>query len=130
MPGKTIAERVAAGAAFLDEHDPDWWREDADQAVDLGALNLAHGDRCILGQRCPAEVLARYTAGDAGEADPDDRYFAYASHLRDLALDGDETDWTSAHGFALPAFENGWPELTAAWIALIAGRRESAVSQP
>ena len=36
----TIAERVAAGAAFLDEHDPGWWCADADPAIDLVALDL------------------------------------------------------------------------------------------
>lgn len=29
----TIAERVAAGAAFLDERDPDWWRADVERAI-------------------------------------------------------------------------------------------------
>ena len=40
-----IAERVAAGAAFLDEQDPDWWRN-----LDLQSLDLGSCTRCVLGQ--------------------------------------------------------------------------------
>ena len=42
----TIAERVAAGAAFLDEHDPGW-----DRRIDLERLWLGSCANCILGQR-------------------------------------------------------------------------------
>jgi hypothetical protein len=41
----TITERVAAGAAFLDEHEPGW-----DQRIDLDQLNIASSCRCMLGQ--------------------------------------------------------------------------------
>jgi hypothetical protein len=41
----TIAERVAAGAAFLDEHDPGWW-----ERIHLGRLDLNHTCNCVLGQ--------------------------------------------------------------------------------
>jgi hypothetical protein len=41
----TIAERVAAGAALLDEKLPGW-----DKDIDLGFLDLASPCRCILGQ--------------------------------------------------------------------------------
>jgi hypothetical protein len=46
-----IAERVAAGAAFLNENDPGWWREDVPNAIDLRTLNLGSGCNCVLGQR-------------------------------------------------------------------------------
>lgn len=49
----TITERVAAGAAFLDQHDPEWWRADVERAIDLDRLNLGYSDTCVLGQRCP-----------------------------------------------------------------------------
>jgi hypothetical protein len=41
----TIAERVAAGAAFLDEHDPGW-----QERIDLDTLYIGSCERCILGQ--------------------------------------------------------------------------------
>ena len=47
----TIAERVAAGAAFLDEHDPGWWRADVDRAIDLRVFEMAEPEHCVLGQR-------------------------------------------------------------------------------
>lgn len=49
----TVAERVAAGAAFLDEHDPGWWREDARPAIELAILDLESGCQCVLGQLYP-----------------------------------------------------------------------------
>ena len=41
----TIAERVAAGAAFLDERKPGW-----DGQISLYHLNIASDCNCILGQ--------------------------------------------------------------------------------
>jgi hypothetical protein len=41
----TIAERVARGAALLDEREPGWW-----QRIDLSKLDLASTCRCVLGQ--------------------------------------------------------------------------------
>ena len=52
----TITERVAAGAAFLDQHDPEWWRADVEQAIDLDMLDLASTSHCVLGQRCPLDL--------------------------------------------------------------------------
>jgi hypothetical protein len=46
----TVAERVAAGAAFLDEHDPGWWREDFAHPIDVDRLWLGDCERCIFGQ--------------------------------------------------------------------------------
>lgn len=39
------AERVAAGAAFLDQNWPQWWVE-----IDEDNLNLASACNCVLGQ--------------------------------------------------------------------------------
>ena len=41
----TITERVAAGAALLDEHKPGWW-----QHTDLGRLNIGSSCDCMFGQ--------------------------------------------------------------------------------
>lgn len=41
----TSAERVAAGAAWLDDHDPDWY-----DRIDLDTLALADCGLCVLGQ--------------------------------------------------------------------------------
>lgn len=48
-----VPERVDAGVAFMDEHDPEWWHEDVERAIDLDWFSIIAGDRCILGQRCP-----------------------------------------------------------------------------
>lgn len=38
-------QRVARGAAYLDEVDPGWW-----QRLDATVLELSHGQSCVLGQ--------------------------------------------------------------------------------
>lgn len=38
-------QRVARGAAYLDEVDPGWW-----QRLDAAVLELSHGQSCVLGQ--------------------------------------------------------------------------------
>ncbi len=45
MAELTIAQRVAAGAAFLDGREPGWW-----ERIDLDSLDLGSGCRCVLGQ--------------------------------------------------------------------------------
>jgi len=52
----TVAERVAAGCAWLDEHDPGWWREDAvgngpaGGPVNLDEMSMRSTCNCVLGQ--------------------------------------------------------------------------------
>lgn len=41
----SIAERVAAGAAWLDEHYPTWWEK-----IEISTLNVASCHHCVLGQ--------------------------------------------------------------------------------
>jgi hypothetical protein len=41
----SIAERVAAGVAWLDAEVPDWWRD-----IRLDRLEMASCTRCVLGQ--------------------------------------------------------------------------------
>jgi hypothetical protein len=43
----TIAERVAKGVVFLDEHKPDWWKP---ESVNLATLNQRSSDCCIIAQ--------------------------------------------------------------------------------
>jgi len=116
-----IAERVAAGAAFLDEHDPPWWRADVERAIDLGMLELADPAACILGQRCPLEVLRSYANGR--RLHQDDRYWAYAEKLK--PEDGEDLlTWASGRGFSDRLLRN-FPALTAEWKRLIEARRSA-----
>jgi hypothetical protein len=55
----TYTERIARGAAFLDEKQPGW-RE----RIDLEALNLASLENCVLGQ-----VFGHFDGGFAALAD-------------------------------------------------------------
>lgn len=70
----TIAERVAAGAAWLDTNRPGW-----EKGIDLGRLDISSCTRCILGQiyggfnAAPLDVRwdgddidAEYIAADRG----------------------------------------------------------------
>lgn len=60
-----IADRVAAGAAWLDEHHPGWV-----DRIDLDRLNLADRKACVLGQMfgdfnaAPSELLEAYETDD------------------------------------------------------------------
>ncbi|HTJ69231.1 MAG TPA: hypothetical protein VL551_16965 [Actinospica sp.] len=126
----TIAERVAAGAAFLDEHDPDWWRADVERAIDLEKLNLSHGDACVLGQRCPLAV-----PGDISE------FEAYGYELSKTFSWRSLSNWAAPLGFQIygPWREDGttegrrlseemdeYRELTAEWKRVIEQRRAAA----
>lgn len=105
----TITERVAAGAAFLDEHDPEWWRE-----IDLDALDLGSGARCVLGQRCPLEGPSQFTrqseamSGFSWEYDED-------------ALG----EWVARYGFDVSADDVRYSDLTAEWTRVITERRSA-----
>jgi hypothetical protein len=87
----TVGERVALGAAFLDQHDPEWWRADVERPIDLAALDLASGSMCVLGQRCPRETLASFLGAKMHFYSQPEcyRYSAHASRLR--LLDGADT---------------------------------------
>jgi len=102
----TIAERVAAGAAFLDEHDPDWWKR-----IDLASLNLRSTCHCVLGQLYP---------------DPDDPDESFETATLQLGLSGAVIE---ASGFDLPfpeIAEGHYHDLTAEWKRVITARREAA----
>lgn len=131
----TVTERVAAGAAFLDEHDPEWWRADVDRAIDLDRLDLGDAGLCVLGQRCPVELAAAFRA-TCPEIEWDDEmdaaYSAYLVKLTGLAYDPDDLEsradlarWGDAHGFS--SSEDAWdyPYLTAEWARVIRERRSA-----
>lgn len=105
MPTDTINGRVALGAAYLDEHEPGWERR-----VDLAALDIQHGCRCILGQVVPRP---RTNAGG---------YFHY---LREHGL---SDMWAAARGFTFLDWEpKDWDALEGAWISLIKERFASGL---
>lgn len=80
-----VAERVAAGARFLDEHEPGWW-----QRINVSRLNLSDSCRCIRGQ----------LDGDADEFDPNLGFDIYPLD-DDAAYDELTAEWrrviTSRH---------------------------------
>lgn len=117
----TITERVAAGAAFLDEHDPQWWRADVERAIDLDDLDLANGDSCVLGQRCPLEIRS-------------DNATHFGSWVWILAGSRDEStveDWATSRGFQVswgesPNGDRAYGRLTAEWKRVIGERRSAS----
>lgn len=113
----TITERVAAGAVFLDEHDPDWWR-----AIDLDTLRLNDPDQCVLGQRCPVEAWRRAPIGES-------RFATYAAVLSGMNL-REMSEWAEALGFEAGSDDRccsggEYDVLTAEWKRVITGRRVS-----
>jgi hypothetical protein len=123
----TITERVAAGAAFLDEHNPGW-----EGAIDLEKLDLGSGDRCILGQTCPMETLTAWL----GNAPTDLDDFEYAYHAQAQALTGlpsrgyrgDLEEWAAARGFNVSYNEpsDTYDALTREWKRVITERRAAS----
>jgi len=118
---RTITERVDRGEAVLDRRDPGWWREDAMPAIDLETLDLADGDKCILGQRCPLELRGGRDGAHSG-------YDRYSRHLsrKPLAMDADW--WAVRHGFQAFSDNLGgeYEELAAEWARRIRARRDAA----
>ena len=128
----TVTDRVAAGAAFLDQHDPEWWRADVERAIDLGTLDIWSKDSCVLGQRCPVPVLAAHLGITvADETEPDElsgrwhsAYDAYAYKLSGLSLWNDLIEWAADHGFT--AHDTEFAGLSVEWIRVITERRAAS----
>ncbi len=110
----TTAERVARGAAFLDEKMPGW-----DQRIDLDKLDLAAPCRCVLGQ----------LATDLDEGH-DDVWLAIVSHFG-LSLHSPyrKADGTTDAALGFNTDDLQWPpdysDLTAEWRRLIEARRSA-----
>ncbi len=47
MTREEAEQRAAAGAAFLDKHDPDWWKH---KRITLPDLAMGNECACVLGQ--------------------------------------------------------------------------------
>lgn len=92
----TIAERVAAGAAWLDEHEPGWV-----DRIDLGRLNIRRCADCIGGQ------LGGWWSKFAARYDDEPGFNIYRLGLDTLDLEE-------------------YPPLTAAWRDLITARRAAS----
>lgn len=124
-----VSERVAAGAAFLDEHDPQWWRADVERAIDLGSLDLSDSGDCVLGQRCPMEVLAEFAGVDADDEDDmsAECYQAYHAYARYLSgLRSGVGTWAANHGFTMDLEDDDFRPLTDEWKRVITGRRSAS----
>lgn len=103
------AERVAAGAVWLDHNVPGWA-----ERVTLGGLQMSRGCRCVLGYvfRVDAE------AADAGDG------FTFASEEYGR---GNPGDWAERLGFDVPlGLEHHYPRLQALWKKEIEKRRSAA----
>lgn len=112
----TIAERVAAGTAWLDEKIPDWWRA---HGINLDSFEMASDCRCVVGQLAPQKVyglaihehwldLTSRLAIDLG-------FYAISHALADPEDDYDD-DKIDAEYHALQA----------EWVRVITERREAA----
>lgn len=113
----TITERVAAGAAWLDEQRPGWWQDGPD-GIDLGGLDMDDACLCVLGQ-----VFAEF------DEDLFNSGFDYAANALDAPQFGG--------GFNISTWHEGrrrdsaevtaeYTELGTAWKQLIAERRAAA----
>jgi hypothetical protein len=101
----TIAERVARGAALLDEREPGWW-----ERIDLGRLDLSSPCRCVLGQL---------------NTDLDRPYFPKWTDILERFGVGLRDEFT--HGFNVGGggTDAQFANLTAAWRELIEARRSA-----
>lgn len=98
-----VAERVAAGAAHLDEQETGWW-----ERIDLDRLNLMSPCRCVLGQL------------DTGMQPNED----WDDICRRFGLD-DSADEDISLGFCASGDEgvSEWRHLESEWRNLITERR-------
>lgn len=107
----TIAERVAAGAALLDEHVPGW-----DRRINLVLLDLPDTCNCVLGQLFPPP--SPISIGEDG----DDGYWR---GLRDIDLRIFTFDRACELGFAAELL-GGYLPLEAEWVRVITERRAAS----
>jgi len=101
----SISERVAAGAAWLDEHRPGWV-----DRIDLETLNLGDPCRCLLAQDFGEHFSDAVLAAGLGQG------------LSPSAIGFNVTYARGDEGFMWPT-EREFDALTAAWRDLIRQRR-------
>lgn len=103
----TIAERVARGAALLDEREPGWH-----QRIDLETLDMELPCNCVLGQ-------LHHDQDDPLAGD------GYWPALEELGIPAWPVSKPAAYAFAADKI-GGYPALTAAWRELIESRRAAS----
>lgn len=115
----TLAERVAAGATWLDEHVPGW-----EHRIDLAKLNLSDTCLCVLGQVFEERAAAAWDAGDIRYA-PSSRGHGGYWFAADLEWDG-RYEEPLDYGFSLTSpSAAAWHDLQGEWVALIKARFDS-----
>jgi hypothetical protein len=94
-PRPTVRERVAAGAAWLDQEAPEW-RE----IVETGNLDIMSGVSCVLGQVSVAMGWTWDYSGTTG-------YHGGIEHAlgEDSPFGEEAAVWARVHGFLWIAFE-------------------------
>jgi hypothetical protein len=112
----TVAERVAAGVAYLDEHDPKWWQERGPNSISLSQLDLGNASKCVLGQRCPVD---RWLRSGSTRFDAQLRYIT-----RGHGVWSELSEWAASHGFMASPQKPGYYQLTAEWKRVIRARRK------
>lgn len=130
-----IAEAVAKGATWLDEHYPNWWK-----AVDLAVLDVSQCDMCVLGQvytgYIPAherdQILAQVLEKTYLHSMQRDLGFTILSHLHGLdwftsaklgfSVESHLTNCTCGYTEECPG-AHGYSKLTDEWTRVIIGRR-------
>lgn len=124
----SVADRVDAGWDVMERAEPGWWRSDAPDPVDLDSLDLAHPSRCVLGQKCPLEVLAAFAGPENRGRDDPDLFAAYVRELSGASRDEfiAAGEWAHDRGFTLLSGHGGWHDLTDEWKRRIAGARAQA----
>ena len=103
----TVAERVARGAALLDEKVPGWERR-----INLEWLDIASCYFCVLGQ----------VFDDDERASTDDLDSPYSAGIRALGIEGGVrgTVWHGFDGLHIDALNAAWRRLVADRQAVLA----------
>lgn len=116
----TIEERVAAGAAWLDETYPGWER-----VLDLGTLNLAEGAHCVLGQigRAIGVAMGCHVTASGTLQLGLQTVSGYSLLFRVLPMMRVHVGYgfLTGNGSGV-SYPSEWPALEAAWVALVKER--------
>lgn len=114
----TVAERVAAGAAFLDGREPGWW-----ERIDLGSLDMTADCGCVLGQ-------LNTDLGNPGWGEIA-RRFGVRRASSTFADDARPCDWELGFNASMArgrdAQDREFGELEAEWKRVITERRDGAL---